>query len=172
MKFLFLDHDGVMVTAKQFGSRFKKQQKAGKRNVPDKELPVELRFDDFDRKCVKVLNEIIEAVPGLNIVISSDWQIHATLSEMGNYYLQQGVIERPWSYTPLLFSGDDGYDSLEDERVLRIMKAVNSNIMKPTHWVAVDDLNLSILPNFVRCTKVSEGIKQSGIKEKILEYLI
>jgi len=59
-----------------------------------------------------------------------------------------------------------------------------------THWVAVDDLNMSVeflgdrftskdgsdsnpgLTNFVLTPRAWEGIKQSGIKEKILKYLM
>ena len=47
-----------------------------------------------------------------------------------------------------------------------------------THWVAVDDLNMSNenlhpgLDNFVLTPRPNEGIKQSGIKEKILKHLL
>jgi hypothetical protein len=53
-----------------------------------------------------------------------------------------------------------------------------------TQWVAVDDLSLGEvygpisgnsnggLANFVLTPKSSEGIKQSGIKEKILKFLL
>jgi hypothetical protein len=57
-----------------------------------------------------------------------------------------------------------------------------------THWVAVDDLNMSAeflskyfskdesdenpgLSNFVLTPRSREGIKQSGVKEKILKFL-
>jgi hypothetical protein len=55
-----------------------------------------------------------------------------------------------------------------------------------THWVAIDDLNMGIeikdgdwgmmkrdwgLSNFVLTPKSIEGIKQSGIKEKIIHFL-
>jgi hypothetical protein len=54
-----------------------------------------------------------------------------------------------------------------------------------THWVAVDDLNMSVevldfsvpstrvwgVTNFVLTPKSSEGIKQQGVKEKILNFL-
>jgi hypothetical protein len=48
-----------------------------------------------------------------------------------------------------------------------------------TEWVAVDDLNMGKdeewkiwgLTNFVLTPKSSEGIKQLGIKEKIIKYL-
>jgi len=50
-----------------------------------------------------------------------------------------------------------------------------------THWVAIDDLNMGkigepwkdlwAIDNFVLTPKSNEGIKQLGIKEKILNYL-
>jgi hypothetical protein len=49
-----------------------------------------------------------------------------------------------------------------------------------THWVAIDDLNMSLndvdgkswgLKNFVLTPVNREGIKQSGIKEKIIKFL-
>jgi hypothetical protein len=51
----------------------------------------------------------------------------------------------------------------------------NTNI---THWVSIDDLDMSPeynqgygLSNFVLTPKMSEGIKQNGIKEKVLKFL-
>ena len=41
-----------------------------------------------------------------------------------------------------------------------------------THWVAVDDLKMFDLENFVHCPRSMEGIKQSGVKEKILKILL
>jgi hypothetical protein len=40
-------------------------------------------------------------------------------------------------------------------------------------WVAIDDLNMGRegLTNFVLTPKSSEGIKQSGLKEKVLKFL-
>jgi hypothetical protein len=50
-----------------------------------------------------------------------------------------------------------------------------------THWVSVDDLNMGkngedwkdewAIDNFVLTPKSNEGIKQSGVKEKILKFL-
>jgi hypothetical protein len=56
-----------------------------------------------------------------------------------------------------------------------------------THWVAIDDLNMSLeflskyfldsedknpgLTNFVLTPRSREGIKQSGIKEKVINFL-
>jgi hypothetical protein len=50
-----------------------------------------------------------------------------------------------------------------------------------THWVSIDDLDMSLrevddkswgLKNFVLTPENKEGIKQTGIKEKVLEYLL
>ncbi len=50
-----------------------------------------------------------------------------------------------------------------------------------THWVSIDDLNMGkigeswkddwAIDNFVLTPKSNEGIKQLGIKEKILKFL-
>jgi len=51
-----------------------------------------------------------------------------------------------------------------------------------THWVCIDDLELGEkdtqdreqkwgLSNFVHTPRENEGIKQSGVKEKLLQYL-
>jgi hypothetical protein len=58
---------------------------------------------------------------------------------------------------------------LEDDRVYQINEWVKFN--NPEKWVAVDDMNLSSLgTNFIR-TKDSEGLKQTGLKNKIIGLL-
>ena len=44
---------------------------------------------------------------------------------------------------------------------------------KVTNWVSVDDLDMSLFlgENFVLTPKENEGIKQSGIKEKLIKIL-
>jgi hypothetical protein len=74
---------------------------------------------------------------------------------------------------------------LEQERSIEINQYLKDN-PQITHWVSVDDLNMGIpqthdswgemvmdwgLTNFVLTPRSREGIKQSGIKEKILEFL-
>lgn len=49
------------------------------------EAPVNVRFDDFDKKAVKILNQILEET-NAEIIVSSDWRFHATLEELGDYY--------------------------------------------------------------------------------------
>ena len=64
----------------------------------------------------------------------------------------------------------------ERKRILEIKEylRLNPNVDK---WVAVDDLNMSNeynggygLDNFVLVSRSSEGIKQIGIKEKIINF--
>ena len=191
MKILFLDHDGVICLSNNWGGRknkWVKYRSANPETSPNlKDAPVEVRFDDFDSKAVKVLNGIIKET-GAEIVISSDWKLHATLGELGDYYESQGIIKRPIALTPdiqnctvhgNLFMWSQKWD-LEQVRTIEIKQYLHDHT-EITHWVSIDDLNMGkigepwkdiwAIDNFVLTPKSSEGIKQSGIKEKILKYL-
>ena len=48
------------------------------------------------------------------------------------------------------------------------LKKHNKNIIS---WVAVDDLNMNRLDSFVLTPNETEGIKQAGLKEKIIAAL-
>jgi len=200
MKVIFLDNDGVICLANNWGSRHKKQKKWGgmKLSMRGSEIPLEYRFDNFDEKAVKVLNEILEQTDA-EIVVSSDWRFHATHEELGDYYESQGIIKRPYSITdrfhytnwveegivPEDFSWSR-VDDLEQQRYFEIMRWLSKN-PSVTHWVAVDDLHMGIkveassygpferdwgLSNFVWTPRDWEGIKQSGVKDKILNFLM
>jgi hypothetical protein len=199
MKVLFLDNDGVICLSENWGGRNKKKREGIKKglissNAMAYELPVEYRFDNFDDKAIKVLNSILEET-GAEIVVSSDWRHHASLEEIGEYYLSQGIIKAPIAFTStteevehelwkvLRFRAD-----LELERSIEILYWLNKH-PEVTNWVAVDDLDMSVeylskhfahkdgldekpgLTNFVHTPKSNEGIKQSGVKEKILKFL-
>jgi hypothetical protein len=182
MKVIFLDNDGVICLANNWGSRFKKQTKSIARTVADRELPIEERFDNFDQKAIKVLNSIIEETDA-EIVISSDWRTWATLEELGQFYLSQGIIKKPIALTPLMKDFDDSAFQLfwykrwlEKIRIVEIKEWLKNN--QVDKWVAIDDLNMSPqanggygLENFVLTPRSTEGIKQSGKKEEILGYL-
>lgn len=198
MKVIFLDNDGVICLSNNWGSRRKKQEKWGgmKLSMSNPEIPLEYRFDNFDQKAVKVLNQILEKTDA-EIVVSSDWRLYATIEELGEYYESQGIIKRPYATTEIInykewseegFIADDfpwsRIDSLEQERHFEIIRWLGHN-PSVTHWVAVDDLNMGMdintsygpterdwgLKNFVWTPRDWEGIKQSGVKEKILKYL-
>ena len=133
-------------------------------------------MDSFDSKAVKVLNSIIEET-GCEIVVSSDWKNWGNLDQMKEMYITRG-IKPPIDLTPNMKDFDEGGFGMlkwknlyEAIRVIEIKKWLEEH-PEVTHWVAVDDLNLSKLDNFVMTTKpYNEGIKQSGIKEKILNFL-
>ena len=202
MKVIFLDNDGVICLSNNWGSRYKKWDKWGgkKLSMTMRDIPIEHRFDNFDPKAVKVLNEILEQT-GAEIVVSSDWKKHATVEELGDYYELQGIAKRPiaatelFHYTNWLEEGfvldHDNFpwkreESLEQERHFEIKRWLRDH-PGVTHWVAVDDLHMGIqvenswrgpyerswgLQNFVWTPRSSEGIKQSGVKEKILKHLV
>lgn len=199
MKVIFLDNDGVICLSNNWGGRTKKWSTYRTEN-PDSskhknDAPVDVRFDNFDEKAVRVLNEILEKTSA-EIVVSSDWRFHATLEELGEYYLSQGIIKRPIATTDMFkdifprewatlrFRAD-----LELERSMEIQHWVD-NHPEITNWVAVDDLDMSVdylskhfagkdpqddekpgLNNFVHTPRSNEGIKQSGVKDKISKFL-
>jgi hypothetical protein len=196
MKVIFLDNDGVICLSSNWGSRYKKQKKWGNRklSMANKEIPVEYRFDNFDKKAIKILNKILEET-GAEIVISSDWRLHANLEELGEYYTAQGIIKKPIAVTDMfkdIFPKEWGYLRFRADMELERSMEINhwlENHLEVTHWVAVDDLNMSVdflgdrfsakddsdtkpgLTNFVHTPRSYEGIKQSGIKEKIIKFL-
>jgi hypothetical protein len=188
-----LDNDGVICLADNWGGRSKKKRKHIKNGLPliDGNYPLDCRFDNFDKKAVKVLNEIIELTDA-EIIVSSDWRYHATLDELGDYYTSQGIIKRPISCTPRTEDIDpETWNKrfrframIEEERAFEITHVLGQ-MPSITHWVAVDDLNMGKvvkghgytveyewgLNNFVHTMLSREGIKQSGIKDKILKFL-
>lgn len=196
MKIMFLDNDGVICLSNNWGGRAKKWARYRSANPETSKLvnesPVEVRFDDFDKKAIKILNEILEET-GTEIVVSSDWRLHATLEELGEYYTSQGISKKPIGFTKLLGQFDDPENfvwsrqwRLEQTRSLEILQYLKDH-PEVTEWVAVDDLNMGMsqihetwgkmgvgwgLTNFVLTPRSNEGIKQSGVKEKIVNYLI
>jgi hypothetical protein len=187
MKVIFLDHDGVICLSTEWGGRFKKQKEWGGRklSMTNSEMPLEYRFDNFNKKAINVLNEIIEET-GAEIVVSSDWKRWANVEEMGEYYEQQGISKKPIAFTDSIlwanyedFPWHRGLD-LEQTRSLEISQYLGQN-PHVTHWVSIDDLNMSLqgegdkqwgLNNFVLTPLNNEGIKQTGIKDKILKFLL
>jgi hypothetical protein len=183
MKIIFLDNDGVICLSNNWGGRMKKWAKYRSAN-PDSskyvnDAPVDIRFDDFDKKSIKILNEILNET-GAEIVVSSDWRFHASLEEMQELFKTRGVKKSPIGYTRSDLDYDLAKDitpvcELEATRSLEILSWLEDN-PQVTHWVAVDDLDLGKrdtwgLTNFVHTPRSNEGIKQSGVKDKILNFL-
>ena len=169
MKVLFLDHNGVICLRAQWGMRL------NKKSIKRGEV-----FDPFCTKAIKTLNKIIEETD-CEIVISSDWRLYKDLNYMQKLYKDRGIIKSPISYTEVFDIDDnDIFESTREykdsnqmmarvrEKEIKAWLASNSYV---TSWVAVDDLPLKKLERFVHTTKIDEGIKQTGIKEKIIELL-
>ena len=189
MKVIFLDLDGTICLSNNWGGRSKKWGKYRSENPETskfmKDAPVEVRFDDFDKKAIKVLNEILEETES-EIVVSSDWRCHATLEELGEYFLSQGILKKPVGVTKLLgqCNQPENYPWLrkwdvEQSRSLEILQYLFDH-PEVSQWVAVDDLDMGKngeewkdwgLDNFVLTPSRTEGIKQFGIKEKIIKFL-
>jgi len=189
-KILFLDLDGTICLSNNWGGRAKKWKKYRKLNpdaTSDTTAPVEVRFDDFDKKAVKVLNEVLEET-GAEIVVSSDWRLFATLEELGEYFLSKGIIKKPIAFTKR-YIGCDKPDEFEwvrrmmyeQQRCIEVRQYLTDH-PEITHWACIDDLVLGEkddcnreqkwgLSNFVHTPRENEGIKQSGVKEKLLQYL-
>jgi hypothetical protein len=101
-------------------------------------------------------------------------------------FIKYCVIKSPIDTTPNveLWYDKQYYtkEELAEYRVMEIKSWLKHN-PEVTHWVAVDDLDLGEkfglisgnsnggLSNFVFTPKSSEGIKQLGIKEKIINFL-
>jgi hypothetical protein len=189
MKIIFLDIDGVICLSNNWGGRSKKWKKYRSSNPETSryidDAPVEVRFDDFDSKSIKVLNEILEETDA-EIVVSSDWRCHANLEELGEYFISQGILKKPVGVTKMLGQCDqpENYPwsrkwDTEQSRSLEILQYLHDH-PEITQWVAIDDLNMGKngeswknwgLDNFVLTPSSSEGIKQSGIKDKIIKFL-
>lgn len=155
-KIIFLDHDGVICLSSEWGSRFKNGTV----------------FDRLNSKAVNVLNEILDAT-GAEIVISSDWKLHATLDELQSLYIEEGIKKLPIAVTPNYHVTRMGeFGDLKNNRIHEIDTWLQNHDDIIT-WVAIDDLEMFDLgeEHFVYCPRSNEGIKQSGLKEKIIKLL-
>ena len=185
MKVIFLDNDGVVCLSSEWGGRSKKKLKYLK-EFPGTEdsMPASIKMDNFNDKAVKVLNSILLET-GAEIVVSSDWKLYCTLDELKEMFTKYGVVKQPIDTTPNIpLKYDKQYyteGELAEYRINEINKWLKEH-PEVTQWVAVDDLPLGVidtfensfvgLTNFVLTPRSYEGIKQSGIKEKILKFLV
>lgn len=159
-KTIFLDIDGVLATHIEF---MKPRKKFHEKYDDAKQLRIPYPFNSG---CVKILNSILEETD-TQIVLSSDWRHHWDLEELDKIFKFNNLIKSPVAVTgnhPVSFG------NLEKNRVNEIEKFRKSNDVGS--FVIVDDLRMDIYltTRFVR-TKDSEGLKQTGIKTKILKFL-
>jgi hypothetical protein len=154
---IFLDIDGVLATVKQY-------------NISPNGKSWLRKYDvyPFDKKCVKVLNTILEKTDA-DMIISSDWRINYSMDELCDIFTINGIIKTPVGSTPIYPTSMSNY---EKNRSGEILECVRVN--KIEHWIAIDDIDLSYWLNdhFFFCKSEWEGIKQSELKQKIINYLI
>jgi hypothetical protein len=185
MKILFLDFDGVICLSSEWGSRYnKKGHHSNHENV-------HMRFDNFNKKGLVVLNSIIDETD-CEIVVSSDWKNWADIHDFGQLFDYWGIKKKPIGVTESYNSDMDTFDVtkidpneiLEYERCCEIKHWLRQHPLV-SHWVAVDDLDLGVtrkwfeegyenewgLTNFVHIPKENEGLKQCGVKTKIVNML-
>lgn len=175
MKVIFLDFDGVVSLSTEWGGRKNKKLKYLKEfpGSIENDMPGFIKMDNFNDKAVKILNSILEET-GSEIVVSSDWKLYCTLEELQEMFLKYGVIKSPIDTTPNVELKYDKQYYTKEELAQHRMSEIKSWLKdhpEVTHWVAVDDLDLGGLTNFVLTPKSTEGIKQLGVKEKIIKFL-
>lgn len=158
MKIIFLDHDGPMVLRQSM-------------EIPE----IITNFNQaFSIDTVNALNEIIKCTDA-EIVISSDWRLYFSLDKLKEMYRDIGALKTPISVTPNLWNKLSNVNNLEEVRSQEIMKWLNNNNKTNdiTHWVAIDDLTLSISDeNFVQTDRGILGISDLKIKRDIIEILM
>lgn len=161
MKIIFLDHFGVMCLADKHGieNNFDSLPRLN-------EMRIHGSYDNFDTKAVSVLNSILDSDTNIELVTSSDWKKWSNIDDMGRFYLSQGIKKGPLDFTPCVIEKNLTIQGQRSAEIHKWLKDKHIN-----NWVAIDDLYLKELKNFVWISKTDEGITQQGIKEQILQYL-
>jgi hypothetical protein len=162
-KIIFLDIDGVLATNIQFRMNHKKFMS---KNEWAKELNVPY---PFDKGCVKIFNEILEETNS-TIILSSDWKLHWNLEQIDIIFKRNGVNQSPEFVTD---NDPISFGNLTKNRAWEIEKCIK--VIQPEKYVIIDDLWIHTymgldVDKFV-LTKNSEGLKQIGIKDKIIGIL-
>lgn len=141
MRYIFLDIDGVLATEE---CSFKPEH--------------ELYAYPFNKDCVRIFNEILLETDA-QIILSSDWRLmFHDLETLDLVFKHNGIIKSPVDITPNL-----------SNRSLEIETYIKENNIKS--FVILDDMDLKVFPDkFIRCN-INEGIKEAGIKEKIIDIL-
>ena len=167
MKVLFLDHDGVICLRSQWGKR------NSKKSIKRGDI-----FDPFCPKAVKVLNDILKKTEA-EIVVTSTWRVHCDLEYMQKLYIKRGIAKAPIDFTKDLenvWDANDWFNSYSDfEKLHSAIRSKEIMVWLEEHpnvtsWIAIDDLPLPRLKNFFMVSE-DEGIKKTGIKEKIINRL-
>lgn len=156
-RYIFLDLDSVMITEREHHSE----------NLHPKYM-----VDPFDPQCVEVLNEVTKITNAL-IILTSDRRMRLKLNEMNEVFKYNGVNSPVKDYTPDFWG--TVFTKLQDADMCRgfeILRYVHQYQIE--NYVVVDDMNLNgwVSDHFAWCTNSIEGLKQVGLKEKMLKFLM
>ena len=162
--FIFLDVDGVLATSHQYYTNRKKWHEM---------------YDcyRFDEKCVKVFNEILSKTNPV-IILTSDWREKYSIEIMNEIFKWNNVNGKVLNFTENLWGSHFfSVQDLEKCRAGEINMFVKKYepLFENANWIAIDDLDLSPWiseEHFIRTPRANEGIKQSGVKDKILNILL
>jgi hypothetical protein len=171
-KYIFLDIDGVLATSKEFNMN---TQKFWEKNEWAKNLKVPYKWNE---SAVKIFNEILETT-NAEIVLSSDWRKHWNLEELDIIFKENGVVKSPKSTTIKYretFDHDFRNRASQIESYIRTNNFIDENEQPTCLWIVLDDLPIKqFFPEHLKDrifqTNDREGIKISGMKEKIIKKL-
>lgn len=159
-----LDLDGVVATFRQFLTNKNKYQS---KNKWAKELDVRYPFDEG---CVKILNEILDKT-GATIILSSDWGLDYDVETLNNIFKHNGITHKIKECTPKI---DVMFGDMVQQRYDEIKQYITEKNIE--NYIIIDDLPLEKYmteeekSHFFK-TKEFEGLKQSNLKEKVIEKL-
>jgi len=123
----------------------------------------------FDSKCVKIFNEILKETDA-EIVLSSDWKLYWTLIQLDTIFKNNGVKKSPIDITTTTLVS---ISLTEKNRAHQIKDYIKRH--KPKKFVIIEDLNIipfmDGIKNHVVRTCSAEGLKEIGIKSKIISIL-
>ena len=121
----------------------------------------------FDTKLVTKVNDIIRDTDA-KLVISSDWRRGRSINQLQDLLESYGCIGEIIDCTPQAEQVVDTWvpiTTLEEERVLEIQEWLSKH-PGVTHWVSLDDLDLSALQWFVQ-TDHRTGISDDNVSVAI-----
>ena len=158
---IFLDIDGVLTTNTEYS---RPRTKFWAKYDIAKQLHIPY---PFNAKCVAVFNSILEEID-VDIVLTSDWKLHYTLEEMDTIFKFNSVAKSPMDTTEISPISFTNYDKNRAHEI-----DIYRQKHKITHYVIIDDLDLEHYVPKERFVKTieREGIKQSNVKQKILNIL-
>lgn len=157
--YIFLDIDGVLTTSNQYYTNPKKWHE-------------EYECYHFDKKCVNVFNEIIDKTNPI-IILSSDWQHHYIIKQLNDIFKWNSVNCKITDVTGTAYGSKfTSLSQLEECRAYDIMQYAKKHDIKK--YLSIDDLDLThwLDDYFIHTPRANEGIKQTGIKEKIIKTII